>query len=52
MFPLRKNNPKRTKQQKLSKYNLYKAALSKDFFAVAAIVELTMFIMAQENVFT
>lgn len=32
MFPLRKNNPKRTKQITLSKYTLYKAALSKDFF--------------------
>ncbi|MCG5047476.1 MULTISPECIES: HNH endonuclease [Pectobacterium] len=32
MFPLRKNNPKRTSQQKLRKYNLYKLPLSKDFF--------------------
>lgn len=32
MFPLRKNAPKRTVQQKLTKYNLYKEALSKDFF--------------------
>lgn len=32
MFPLRKNDPKRTAQSKLSKYNLYKEALSKDFF--------------------
>ncbi|GJK50778.1 hypothetical protein TUM17560_31550 [Serratia marcescens] len=32
MFPLRKNDPKRTAQKKLNKYNSYKEALSKDFF--------------------
>ncbi|WP_206746887.1 hypothetical protein, partial [Serratia sp. OLJL1] len=52
MFPLRKNDPKRTAQKKLNKYNSYKEAYQRIFFAVVATAELIMYITVQENVFT